>query len=110
MSDQSELDFAVTHSRLRGEPTSFRSAQEIAEYAAEQCRQLHAALVKWGPMNADEADAKLEGGAWQRTTAGRRMIDLVRQGRAEFAGIKRKTRSGRYANVYRAVQTQSEAA
>jgi predicted ArsR family transcriptional regulator len=76
--------------------------------AAMQCRDLYAALVKHGPLTADEADDKL---GWRESRAsGRRMSDLVKAGLAEFTGETRKTRSGRQANVYRACVAQQKGA
>lgn len=103
--------FAVTHSRLHGEPTSYEAAKSVAEISAEQCRQLWMVIATFGPMTADEIDAMLEGHeGWKRTTAGRRVPDLVRDGLLEFTGEKRKTRSGRWANVYRVKVNTQEAA
>lgn len=114
MSEQREMDFATQHSRLHGEPTSYAAAVSMVNQAVIQCAVLEAALVMRGPMTCDEADAWLErlpDVGWKRTTSGRRMADLVRDGRAEWTGETRKTRSGRRANVYRVkVNAKEEAA
>ena len=99
--------WAVTHSRKHGEPTSLEAAVSMTLAAQVQRRLLYAALIDLGPLTADEADDKLE---WRPSTAGRRMSDLVRLGFAEFTGETRKTRSGRRANVYRAITEQKRGA
>lgn len=99
--------FAVTHSPLHGEPTSYEAAVSMVSEAAQQCRHLYDALIVAGPMSCDDADRYL---SWRPTTAGRRMPDLVKQGLAQFTGEKRPTRSGRRANVYRAVVNEAKGA
>jgi hypothetical protein len=109
-SETSAEGFAIRHSRLHGEPTSYMAAMAIAGHTWAQCGVLWDLLKKAGPLTCDEADTKLEGDHWKRTTAGRRMADLVREGLVEFTGETRKTRSGRRANVYRVKVNKSEAA
>jgi len=95
--------FALRHAPLHGEPTSYQAAQNAARSAADQCHQLWNALLAWGPLTADEADARL---GWRPTTSGRRMADLVDDGRAEATGERRLTRSRRWANVFKATKRE----
>lgn len=99
--------WAITHSRLHGEPTSYEAAKGIAMYAKVQWEQMVGCLQKHGPLTCDEMDERI---GWRPTTAGRRIADAVRYGRIEFTGQTRPTRSGRRANVYRAVANRKEEA
>ena len=100
--------FAVTHSRLHGEPTSLEAARDIAHHADVQREEILYHLREYGPATADGLDGALD---WRPTTAGRRLPDLVREGLVEWTGETRPTRSGRKANVYRVkVNKQGEAA
>lgn len=99
--------FAVTHSRLHGEPTSYEAAKSMSRHAQIQVLRLYAALLDHGPMTCDEIDRMNE---WRPTTAGRRVADAERAGLVEFTGETRPTRSGRKANVYRAVANERKGA
>ena len=99
--------WAIQHAPLHGEPTSHEAAESMETEAGRQCDEMYEALRLLGAMTCDEIDRRK---GWRPTTAGRRMPDLVRQGRAEFTGETRKTRSGRRANVYRAITEQKRGA
>lgn len=98
--------FQRTHARGTDWQTSYDAAESMREIAAQQKRHLYDALLAWGPLTCDEADQRL---SWRPTTAGRRMSDLVRDGLARDTGQTRRTRSGRQATVYEALQQEKAA-
>lgn len=88
---------AHTRARLTDPPTSHQAAAAV-DAAGQRAAILQA--LAGGAMTADEIDAAL---GWRVTTAGRRLGELYRLGRARTTGATRPTRSGRAAEVWEAV-------
>jgi hypothetical protein len=88
--------------------TSHDAARSMREAAAIQRAQIMQQLYAAGPEGLT-ADAIDERAGWRPTTAGRRLVELVRMGLASLAygadlePVTRLTRSGRAAQVYLAI-------
>jgi hypothetical protein len=91
------FDQPHTRARLTDPGTSHAAAAGSREQARAQRAAILAALRQYGPLTADELDARLH---WRDTTAGRRMRELWQAGAVETTGEERPTRSGRAAEVW----------
>jgi hypothetical protein len=88
--------------------TSHKAADSMREAAAVQRAQIMQQLYAAGSvgLTADEVDERQ---GWRPTTAGRRLVELVRMGLAslrydaDLEPVTRATRSGRAAQVYLAI-------
>lgn len=87
----------------RTDPVTSHEAAESMVGAAKAQRKRVLLAMGSEKMTADAIDETLEVlGEWPRTTAGRRLPELLEMGLVERLEEKRKTRSGRRAHLWMA--------
>ncbi len=98
--DPAQLGMFEPRARTTDPQTSHEAAASMADAAGRQRAMVLLVLRDHGPQTADAVDAILEGEGWKRTTAGRRLPELMEIGQVERTDEKRLTRSKRRAHVW----------
>lgn len=97
---KSEDGVAGPRARRTDPATSHAAAASMRTEAASQRDRIHAFLKEHGPHTADELDGKLD---LRVTSAGRRLSELEKEGRAHRLEATKLTRSGRAAHMWAAL-------
>ena len=102
MNGQLAIDFSPRrHARRKDPATSHDAALRADKFAATHAGRIHAALIVHGPRSAHELETAT---GLTYVQIDRRMVDLVRAGKALATGLTAPTPSGGKATIWAGVR------